>query len=73
MLRAGVPHRWEGEQGALSEKDVSAALREVRRALIEADVALEVVRGFTDGCAKRPSAASRQVGHAGPDGRQDRP
>ena len=35
-------------RGALSEKDVSAALREVRRALIEADVALEVVREFTD-------------------------
>ncbi len=35
-------------RGALSEKDVSAALREVRRALLEADVALEVVRDFTD-------------------------
>lgn len=35
-------------RGALSEKDVSAALREIRRALIEADVALEVVRSFTD-------------------------
>ncbi len=35
-------------RGALSDKDVSAALREVRRALIEADVALEVVREFTD-------------------------
>ena len=35
-------------RGALSENDVAAALREVRRALIEADVALEVVRGFTD-------------------------
>ena len=35
-------------RGALSDKDVSAALREIRRALIEADVALEVVRGFTD-------------------------
>ena len=35
-------------RGALSEKDVSAALREVRRALIEADVALDVVRGFTE-------------------------
>ncbi|MEX6506477.1 signal recognition particle protein [Jiella sp. M17.18] len=35
-------------RGALSEKDVSAALREVRRALLEADVSLEVVRGFTD-------------------------
>ena len=36
------------KRGALSEKDVSTALREVRRALIEADVALEVVRDFTD-------------------------
>ena len=35
-------------RGALSEADVSAALREVRRALLEADVALEVVRDFTD-------------------------
>jgi signal recognition particle subunit SRP54 len=35
-------------RGALSESDVDAALREVRRALLEADVALEVVRSFTD-------------------------
>jgi signal recognition particle subunit SRP54 len=35
-------------RGALTEADVSAALREVRRALIEADVALDVVRAFTD-------------------------
>ena len=35
-------------RGALSEADVSAALREVRRALLEADVALDVVRAFTD-------------------------
>jgi signal recognition particle subunit SRP54 len=35
-------------RGALSEKDVSEAMREVRRALLEADVALEVVRAFTD-------------------------
>jgi signal recognition particle subunit SRP54 len=35
-------------RGALSEADVDAALREVRRALLEADVALEVVRAFTD-------------------------
>ena len=35
-------------RGALSDKDVQAALREVRRALIEADVALDVVRDFTD-------------------------
>ncbi len=33
---------------ALSEADVDAAMREVRRALLEADVALEVVRAFTE-------------------------
>jgi signal recognition particle subunit SRP54 len=35
-------------RGALTEEDVNAALREVRRALLEADVALEVVRSFID-------------------------
>lgn len=35
-------------RGALSEGDVNEAMREVRRALIEADVALDVVRSFTD-------------------------
>jgi signal recognition particle subunit SRP54 len=35
-------------RGALSEADVDAALREVRRALLDADVALEVVRDFSD-------------------------
>ncbi|MEZ5873500.1 MAG: signal recognition particle protein [Hyphomicrobiales bacterium] len=35
-------------RGALSEADVTEAMREVRRALIEADVALDVVRSFTD-------------------------
>ncbi|MEO1101005.1 MAG: signal recognition particle protein [Pseudomonadota bacterium] len=33
-------------RGALSEKDVSAALREIRVALLEADVALPVVKDF---------------------------
>jgi signal recognition particle subunit SRP54 len=35
-------------RGSLSEADVDSAMREVRRALLEADVALEVVRGFVD-------------------------
>ncbi len=35
-------------RGALSEADITEAMREVRRALIEADVALDVVRSFTD-------------------------
>jgi signal recognition particle subunit SRP54 len=33
-------------RGSLSETDVAAAMREVRRALLEADVALDVVRDF---------------------------
>ena len=36
------------KRGALSDADVGEAMREVRRALIEADVALDVVRSFTD-------------------------
>ena len=35
-------------RGALSEADVDLALREVRRALLEADVALDVTRSFVD-------------------------
>jgi len=36
-------------RGALGEADVDAALREVRRALLEADVALDVARAFIEG------------------------
>lgn len=46
-------------RGALSEADVSVAMREVRRALLEADVALEVVRSFTD--RVRNKAVGQQV------------
>jgi signal recognition particle subunit SRP54 len=35
-------------RGALSDADVAEALREVRRALIEADVALDVVKDFVE-------------------------
>ncbi len=35
-------------RGVLSDEDVNVALREVRRALLEADVALDVVRSFVD-------------------------
>jgi len=45
------------KRGALSESDVSEALREVRVALLEADVALPVVKTFIDG------VKARAVGH----------
>jgi signal recognition particle subunit SRP54 len=35
-------------RGSLTETEVAEAMREVRRALLEADVALEVVRDFTE-------------------------
>jgi len=44
-------------RGALSEADVNAALREVRVALLEADVALPVVRDFVE------HVRQRAVGH----------
>jgi len=44
-------------RGALSESDVNEAMREVRRALIEADVALPVVRSFTDKVRNRAVGA----------------
>jgi signal recognition particle subunit SRP54 len=40
-------------RGALSEADVDTALREVRRALLEADVALDVARAFGEQVKKR--------------------
>src|SRR5204863_3168047 len=40
-------------RGALSEDDVGAALREIRIALLEADVALPVVRDFVAGVREK--------------------
>jgi signal recognition particle subunit SRP54 len=45
-------------RGALSEADVNLALREVRRALLEADVALDVVRSFVDKVREHAIGAS---------------
>ena len=46
-------------RGALSDADVAEAMREVRRALLEADVALDVVKSFTD--KVRNKAIGREV------------
>ena len=45
------------KRGALSEDDVNAALREVRIALLEADVALPVVKTFISGVRERAVGA----------------
>ncbi|NQU72290.1 MAG: signal recognition particle protein, partial [Rhodospirillales bacterium] len=41
------------KRGALSDADVTSALREIRVALLEADVALPVVKDFVDGVRER--------------------
>ncbi len=47
------------KRGALRQEDVDTALREVRRALLEADVALEVVKQFVE--TVRTAAVGQQV------------
>jgi signal recognition particle subunit SRP54 len=51
------------KQGALSEGDVQAALREVRTALLEADVSLPVARDFTRAVERKATgqAVTRSV------------
>ncbi len=44
-------------RGSLTDSDVAEAMREVRRALLEADVALEVVRTFTE------KVRAKAIGH----------
>ena len=55
---SGVFDRLSG-RGVLSEKDIDEALREVRVALLEADVALPVVREFIAKAKER--AAGEEV------------
>ncbi len=47
-----------GKRGALSEADVDAALREVRLALLDADVALPVVKSFMAGIREQAVGAT---------------
>ena len=61
-------------RGALSEADVDEGLADIRTALIEADVALPVVKDFMD--KVRPRAIGESVIRSvtpGPADRQDRP
>lgn len=46
------------KQGALSEDDVNAALREVRTALLEADVSLPVARSFVKSVTQKATGAA---------------
>src|SRR5256714_193765 len=52
----GVLSRLRG-RGVLSEQDVTEALREIRRHLLEADVSFEVTRGFVERVRERAVGA----------------
>jgi signal recognition particle subunit SRP54 len=52
----GVLNRLRG-RGVLSESDVTDALREIRRHLLEADVSFEVTRGFVEQVRERAVGA----------------
>src|SRR5947209_17275309 len=52
----GVLQRLRG-RGVLSESDVTEALREIRRHLLEADVSFEVTRGFVERVRERAVGA----------------
>ena len=61
----GVCDRLRG-RGALNEADVRAAMREVRVALLEADVALPVAREFIDRVTEKAEGqADTQQGRQG--------
>src|ERR1700750_2963698 len=51
-----------GRKGRLTEEDVELALREVRVALLEADVSLKVVRNFVAGVKEK--AVGQDVVHS---------
>src|SRR3546814_18525162 len=51
-------------RGALTEADVRAAMREVRIALLEADVAPPVVRSFVDQVTELAVGQNVQIGRA---------
>ena len=62
----GVFDRLRG-RGALNEADVREAMREVRVALLEADVALPVVRTFIDKVTDHPTEALSKLRGVGAD------
>ena len=60
-------------RGALTEEDITRAMREIRLALLEADVNFKVVKQFTTAVKERCLGAEvQQPAQPRPAGRQDR-
>ena len=61
------------QRGTLTEQDIDAAMREIRLALLEADVNFKVVRQFTSQLKERCLGADvDRRAQPGPPGREDR-
>ncbi len=70
---AGIFTKLRGK-GRLSDADIDATAREIRLALLEADVALPVVRAFIAALKERARGAEVLAGaEPGAAGHQDRP
>ena len=59
-------------KGRLSEEDVKAALKEVKMALLEADVNFKVVKNFEDSAGACDRCGCHERSESGTDGHQDR-
>src|SRR5699024_4187325 len=59
-------------KGRLSEADIEATVKQIRRALLDADVAVPAVRAFTSGARTRFVGRSVAGAEPGSAGRQDR-
>ena len=59
-------------KGKLSEADIDGTIREIRRALLDADVALDVVRSFTASIRERALGTGLPIPQSRAAGRQDR-
>src|SRR5881397_2205696 len=57
-------------RGVLSEQDVTEALREIRRHLLEADVSFEVTTGFVERVRERGRGDRREIGEPRSAGRE---
>ena len=59
-------------KGRLKEADVKEAMREIRMALLEADVSYKVVKDFTKSVTERCIGADVLESDSSPDDREDR-
>ena len=73
LIGSPIPSRTSAARASSRPADVDGTVREIRRALLDADVALDVVKEFTgQGARARPRRRGQQGAEPGPAGRADR-